>query len=46
MSACKAASVPGRIPHDLRRTAIRNFALAGVPDTVVMQMAGHKRRAH
>jgi integrase len=28
-TACAAAGCPGRIPHDLRRTAIRNMAVAG-----------------
>ena len=41
-SACRAAGCPGRIPHDLRRTAVRNLERAGVPRSTAMAMVGHK----
>jgi site-specific recombinase XerD len=40
-SACEAAGIH-RIPHDFRRTAVRNLERAGVPRTTEMAMIGHK----
>ena len=43
-NACLAAGVI-RIPHDFRRTAVRNLERAGVSRSVAMKLVGHKTEA-
>jgi len=42
VNACKRAALPGRIPHDFRRTAVRNLEHAGVSRSAAMKLTGHK----
>ena len=42
---CRKAGVPGRLFHDLRRTAVRNLERAGVPRSWGMRLTGHRTEA-
>lgn len=39
--ACHEAGLPGRLLHDLRRSAARNFLLAGISEPIAMRLLGH-----
>lgn len=39
------SGLDGVIVHDLRRCAARNLSRAGVPESVAMEITGHKTRS-
>ena len=41
-NACKAAGCPGKLIHDMRRSAVRTFERAGGPQSVAISIVGHK----
>jgi len=43
-TACKVAGLEGRLVHDLRRTAARDFRRAGVSEGEIMKLCGWKTR--
>ena len=45
LRACKKAGLEGRLVHDLRRTAARDFRRQGVSEGEIMKLCGWKTRA-
>jgi len=43
--ACRRAGVPGRLVHDLRRTAARDMRRAGISEGEIMKLCGWHTRA-
>jgi integrase len=44
-AACEKAGVPGRIFHDFRRTAARNYVRSGIHERTVMAILGQRTRS-
>ena len=41
-TACRFAKLAGKVPHDFRRSAVRNLERAGVPRSAAMKLTGHR----
>jgi integrase len=44
-AAAKAIGQPDLVPHDMRRSAIRNFRKAGLSESDGMKLSGHRTRS-
>jgi len=44
-TASKAIGQPLLVPHDMRRSGVRNFRKAGLSESEGMKISGHKTRA-
>jgi integrase len=44
-TACKNAGLEGIVPHDMRRSGVRNFTKAGLSESEGMSISGHRTNA-
>lgn len=44
-TACDAIGQPNLVPHDMRRSGVRNFRKAGLSESEGMMLSGHKTNA-
>jgi integrase len=44
-AACETAKLVGIVPHDLRRSGVRNFTKAGLSESEGMSISGHRTNA-